>query len=365
MKGLYYRHLNVKCSRCFAGIALVVVLAGTQDINTIVPKVEMHEPQHLALKWKKEFRASIAAPVVAKKGGLIVSLSDGSIVALDSQTRQTAPLFSVDGGVAVEQAPMLHEGILYAAAQDLQLYAYALGNDSLLWQRNLSSWPSSAPVAKGDVLYLGVGNHGLRAFSASTGKTLWTHSAGWSVWSAPLITSTAVYFGSWNGVFYALSPKDGEEVWTFETRAKIAGPAVRADGKLAFVTNEGRLHVLEPASGRSFWNRRFADEAGYSLAADAGRLYAGAHNSSLHCFSVSDGTEKWSYQTEAPIHMPVAVGPDFVAAITTEGHLLVLSKREGELIERVEVAQAGRVASAEGILYVTTSKYLRAYQFVS
>lgn len=147
--------------------------------------------------------------------------------------------------------PAYHQGTIYAACWDKQLYAIDTSTRQLRWHVPLGRGISAPPVV-GAHLYVGVKDtagdkkpaYALHALNLETGETVWRFQVDRHIEAPASVMGGFVFVGSRNGRFYALDALIGTVHWEIETQGKIVtAPAIAGD-ILFFGTREGQITAV-------------------------------------------------------------------------------------------------------------------------
>jgi outer membrane protein assembly factor BamB len=276
----------------------------------------MHDPQRtgytqstapdtneVGVKWLYNTTTRGASSPVVANGQVIVSIYDGTVLALNSTSGET--LWSYDTGAVTNNvwrcSPAIDSGRVYMGTSDEDSYK----------------------------------DHSLYCLNESTGELLWQYFAGGDVRSSPLISNGKVFFGSDCNV-YCLDADDGSFIWNFttdpeeiiRTQEKISpyidsAPAI-SDNVLFVSSSNGRLYAINASTGVKIWRSsspnpedvygfyNYYHETGSAPTVYAGKVFYGSYESFL-CLSAADGAVIWN---ASGLYSPpaVATGKVFVGA---------------------------------------------------
>lgn len=179
-------------------------------------------------------RGIIDAAVVTRDIVYVVT-EDGRLTALKHKTRQKPWTHSVNAiwtqlwlmGVPVPRPPL---------------------QPGTLWRRVPEDRESrflASPAVGNGRLYGGDNRGRFYALDAQTGKFLWQVELGSVITTAPLLIGDTVYFGTKAGVIHGAHIKDGSPRWKFHIGKPLKGDLVYAADLLFARTTDGTLHAIE------------------------------------------------------------------------------------------------------------------------
>jgi len=224
------------------------------------------------------------------------------------------------------------------------------------WHTTLSvGGPATAPAA-GDGAFFAVSESGVvRAIEAADGSVRWTGSrrmddvapavgngtvvvvagtelAGlatddgterWSVFlDAPvdgLATASGRVVAATGDSVAAFGLADGERRWHRSVDGTVSNAPAVDDGTVAVGLDSGAVLALDAGSGERRWRKSVGGTAEHAPAVTDGRVYA-AGESSVVAFDASDGTERWTADTEYPVSGSLLATADGVYVGTLNEH---------------------------------------------
>jgi len=220
------------------------------------------------------------------------------------------------GQIDSSSAPVVANGVVYVAAWDGVLHAYAAGCGaggspctSPLWTADLGSSVSNQPTVVDGVVYVGTWDSQMLAFDAAgvigcSGSPkvctpLWRASLDNRIESAPAVTGGVVYISTFGGWLYAIAVgcNSGGGTCTPLWRGAVSiftssSPAV-AGGVVYVGGNDGNLYAFSVgcASGGAtcspLWvGATGADHIGFAPVVANGEVYIGASDGYLYSFNI-------------------------------------------------------------------------------
>ena len=228
-----------------------------------------------------------------------------------------------DPGPVIFPAPTVAGNVVFFTIKVNPPYAQSLvalsTKDGIpLWKKYLSSTISFPTVVVDDVIYGSSTDGGCLAFRASDGSLLWQRYVHERPCSSPTVVNGTVYIAFTMETrvhLYALSTQDGSIVWRQTVkisteRANVTRPTIDA-GSLYIGTNDGSLHAYSAKDGTLLWRYQ---TKGLSLSepivAD-GIVYAGVNDGCVYALRADDGSFLWQtfVSTAISVRLEVKVQP--------------------------------------------------------
>jgi len=256
-------------------------------------------------------------PNRANAGPNFMAIKNGALVwstLLPNQAQsdqiQSSPSISSDGSIYMT-------GLFERKIYKINPTSGAIVNSFLTNSRIRYCAPT---FAANESVYIGGYNNndrGVRNLSSNLATSNWTFGVGINFNATATIGSDGtIYIGAMNGQLYAINP-NGTEKWSASFGTWTATtPAFGPDGTLYFAGEGNSLNPLfngvltayNPANGNVLWSvglTQKVNHGGPAVAPD-GTIYVGGHEKKMVAYN-PDGTEKWSYQVEAPIEVVPAI----------------------------------------------------------
>ena len=277
------------------------------------------DPTEGGERWRYEADTDLTGPV-ADADGVYLGAADGTVRALDVGDGTERWTFEPDseGAGPIPADPIRWSDLIVAMDTGGRLYGIDRADGTERWVGRVDSGGTS-PAAGGDRIYASSPSGVVSAFDAATGEELWGFRAGGTV-AAPAATTDSFYVGNSNGRFYAVNAEsDGEatERWAKDLDGAVrAAPTVAGD-TVYVGTVAGTLYAFDLAGDRRW--RATAGEAIRSKPGVAGDLVTvGSENERVYAFDATDGSERWAYDTAAPLRTTAAFGNDTVYVASAE-----------------------------------------------
>jgi hypothetical protein len=202
--------------------------------------------QHPADATRKSELTLFGAPnPVVLENEVLFGFSDGSLVALDSESGQPVWERQIGQGRYPDliATPVVADNDIYLGAFSEPFVALDKVSHSPRWSLELGS--SAAVAVVGEMLYLGGSDGQMRAIERKTGEQTWAWDSQTSgALSAPQITPAGVAVASSDGGLYLVDANSGTLVWSYQPDHHLAGisatPLISGD-RLIAVSNGGQL----------------------------------------------------------------------------------------------------------------------------
>jgi outer membrane protein assembly factor BamB len=272
-------------------------------------------------------------------GKLFVTTGFGDVIALNPANG--APIWSINLGVPIVNAPVANGGRVFISSQDNHFYTIAQADGRKLWDyqaisENAGILESTSAAVAGEFVIVPFTSGELFALRVQNGRTAWND----------MLTSTS-------GVT-ALSELDD-----------IAGrPVVDRDAVIA-VGHSGILTSIALSSGERNWTRDIGGIQTPWVAGDF--IYVLSSDQQLICLTRKDGKIKWIHQMdrwEDPVSKDNAIiwsGPvlvsDRLILVSSHGYAVSISPYTGKLAGRIEIPSGAYIAPAvaNDTLYIWTN----------
>jgi outer membrane protein assembly factor BamB len=299
-------------------------------------------------KWQYEVKSRIASsPAVA--GGLVYfGAFDGNFYAVSETNGQLKWKFQTAGehrfaaphlhGLVPEgdtmpdpwdcylSSPVAWNGAVYFGSGDGNIYALNAETGALKWKFKTGNVVHASPAIADGVLFVGSWDSFFYALDAANGAEKWRYKTGedpvnhnqQGIQSSAAVADGMVYFGCRDGHLYAVDEKTGAMKWSYNTKGSwvLNSPAV-SQGKVYFATSDtGLLYAANAKTGEVAFSVKLGWPM-YSSPAIAGNmLYIGSTAGTLNAVNLSDGSQAWTFATEASKKYSAEI-PNYFAPFTT------------------------------------------------
>jgi outer membrane protein assembly factor BamB len=157
-------------------------------------------------------------------------------------------------------APVLAGGTVYLAGQG-KILAINASTGARRWtSKNLGDAIESAPAVQGGVVYAGVRDGHVIALNASDGSQLWSFFAGLdrAIFVYPVVANSSVYAVTEGGNVIALDPRTGAQRWV---RTGLAGTPVAGGGGVVYGAGGRTAWALDARTGATIWTASLPADA--------------------------------------------------------------------------------------------------------
>lgn len=161
----------------------------------------------------------------------------------------------------------------------------------------------------------------LSAYGVKNGKLLWNFNSGKRIIGDPAAADGVVVFGSADCNIYGLDSKTGKELWRIKADKAVLGAVTIKDGIAYIGASDNRFRAIDIKTGNVVWT--YDGVKGYVVARPliaSDKIIFGAWDNTLYALNLSDGTEKWKWQSgKSGMHYsPASVWP-----VTSHGKVFI------------------------------------------
>lgn len=307
------------------------------------------------------------APVIAD-GVVYAAAIEGGVRALDLQSGRE--LWHHDSDLRLSGGPGAGDGLVVVGTLDGDVLALDAASGAQRWTANVPNEVISRPAVGQGVVVVRSNDGRVTAFDAVTGARRW-------FWVRELPTLTVrgnsavalapgfAFVGTDEGNLVALSLADGRELWEqavahgdgrteLERMADVDGAPV-VDGAVVIASSYGnRTMAFEGPSGRPLWAAESGGIGGVGVADD--RVVVSDAAGTVWGIDKYVGTSYWRQPALARRNLgPAAVHGGYAVVGDLDGYLHWMRLSDGEFAARERAGRsaiAGRPAVADGILVV-------------
>ncbi|MBS0664428.1 MAG: PQQ-binding-like beta-propeller repeat protein [Verrucomicrobia bacterium] len=271
-------------------------------------------PAAPATVWHLDLGAPTWAPPVAADGVIYIGTSAGRVYAV--RARDGRPLWSWDGGHAIDGAAVVEADSVYVLDTRLELHALDRHSGVLRWttplhDAKLAGGPvpdnptfnhrAARPLVWDGTVYCGSSDGGLYAIDAASGQVQWRHAAGAPIYSGVGRTGTdTLMFGTMDGSVVLLDRRTRQETARFRTGGGVVTTPVVAAGNVIVGSRDYLLHAFRLRDGAKAWTFSywFSWIESTPVLVD-GLIYVGASDySRVTAFDPATGRVRWA----TPVH---------------------------------------------------------------
>ncbi|MBP5278107.1 MAG: PQQ-binding-like beta-propeller repeat protein [Prevotella sp.] len=134
-------------------------------------------------------------------------------------------------------------------------------------------------------------------------------------------------------------PEHPQLLWEYRHNVRSVAAPVEYDGMILFCDKHGQMKGLDRETGKEQFSLSLGADMEASFIIEDSTLYLGMIDGRIRSLSLTDGTEKWSYETEGQIAaMPVLSdinGERRLFVGSYDNYMYTLSPQTGKLIHRV------------------------------
>ncbi|WP_445474679.1 PGF-pre-PGF domain-containing protein [Methanococcoides methylutens] len=197
-----------------------------------------------------------------------------------------------------------------------------MSDNSLSWERKLSSNIDIAPIVDGDLVYVATGDNKVYAIDKVTGNITWENSSSGSGFLLANIASgkNMIFVPTKNGRIYAFDADTGVEMWDVKVSSNQLNTPVTFDSN--------RIYFGDAESGGT----------------------GSSSDGTYYCYDVEDGTELWSRDSTSGggyYWAGAAVKGNYLIYGDDKSHLTSVEKDTGNTIDEIDVSSVFGVAANE------------------
>jgi outer membrane protein assembly factor BamB len=254
-------------------------------------------------------------------------------------------------------------GKIFATAGINRIVAANESDGKILWARDISSIPVSAPISDGNLVYITSNDNKLYALAASDGELQWFHSGisrSTAIFGAadPVIFKNSLIVSYSSGEIYALDKKTGEPLWSQNLNLSkatnsdfylndIDATPLAKDGVIYSIGNGGWMMAIAAKTGDYLWKKEIAGITDFWLAGEF--LFTINNDNKLLAIHKKTGGVKWisqlpNFEKEKKpetkiIYSGVIMAGDKLLISSTRGEILTVSPFDGKIEKIFDVGQ--------------------------
>lgn len=255
-------------------------------------------------------------------------------------------------------SPRVFQDRIYVGSDAGFLYCLKKKGGRKVWRFKTEGSINSAPAFREEVLFIGDDKGTLYALSADRGKLLWKREIGSEILTEAAIGKGHIFVTTLEGKVAALKPEDGQVVWEREFpnpaplfQMTIHGNATPViDEAVLYVGfSDGTLRALQASDGRLLWEKNlgkekkgFYDIDGAPLV-EKDRIYVATFDGTVSALS-KNGKVLWSQEIGSGVRLVSEADRLYVSG--SDGHLYLLSKKDGSKIWETKIGEGALTAPA-------------------
>lgn len=252
------------------------------------------------------------------------------------------------------------EDVVVVGARTGEAVGLRLATGEELWRRRLSSEVLAVSDIDLGVVVVRTGDGKLHALTAASGEVVWqagrqTPALSLRGASRPVLEGGLVVAGFDTGKLALLALDRGNVLWEsavavptgrseLERLVDIDGSIAVDGGRIYASAYQGQVAALSQRDGRILWARDISSYTG--LALDRNYLYITDEQGAVWCLDRDTGAALWRQDALRlrGLTAPALMG-DYVLVGDYQGYLHWLSKYDGRFLARVQVDEAGMLAT--------------------
>ncbi len=247
--------------------------------------------------------------------------------------------------------PVVADGRAYAMDSEHNVTAIDIEGGRRLWRVDLTPRSEDDGAIGGGIaydrgrLYATTAYGDVYSLDPATGKTVWQQKVGVPIKASPTIEANRLFVLTQDNQIKALDGDTGRELWSFagipEIATLIGAPSPAAEGSLVVVPfSSGELFALRADTGTVAWSDTLQrtgrvssvgtiNDISGSPVIDRGRVFAIGHAGRMVSIDLRSGERVWEREL-AGVQSPWVAG-EFIFAVTIDGEVVCLSRREGRI----------------------------------
>ncbi len=305
---------------------------------------------------KGEGRIGVRQAPLVHDGRVYAAAVEGGVHALDLQTgkeiwkyvpakEKKQPKLRLSGG------PGAGDGLVVIGTLDGQVIALDAANGSEKWKAKVPGEVITAPAVAQGLVFVRSNDGRTTALDAATGEQRWFNSQELPTLTvrgnAPVVTGPGVLFiGNDDGTLSALAMQDGRPLWEqmvgtpegrteLERMADVDGAPV-LEGNTLYVTSfKNETMAIEGPTGRPLWSRDHGGAGGVAIS--SGNVVVTDGKGTVYGLDKNSGSAMWSQQALARRSVTgAAIQGDYAVVGDYKGYVHWLRLSDGELTARAK-----------------------------
>jgi outer membrane protein assembly factor BamB len=268
-------------------------------------------------------------------------------------------------GDACAVPPTVYNNILYQAFEigSYGLIAYDVSDGSSIWALD-GHYSRSSPVIVNELALFQSLRGEVICFNYLTGEEIWRQSLNKGIRNSPAFKDNVLITVTLDGTIYAFDSTSGNIMWELNLNAPVFADPVIDGERLYVASHAGTLFVIELRSGQLLSNKEFSIELFNSPTIDQNSIYIASGNGTLISINKSSLENNWIFSGEGPISGPALVTNSYVYIATMAQKLYIISKNDGQLIQKIELvgrARSAPIINQGKLILACESKQVIAY----
>jgi outer membrane protein assembly factor BamB len=326
-------------------------------------------PRQAALEWTFSAKGAVTSEAAVANGVLVFGDAEGSVYAVDLQTRKQR--WRMETKDAVEACPAIATDRVFVGSNDGMFRALDLTTGRELWQlKGEDKFPTGATLVGGadgtEEWLLVNGYDGVsHCLRTKDGSEVWKYEAEDFINGSPAVLDGGlVAFGGCDSVIHFIHLKDGSGLRKLETDAQIIRSLASWGGTVYGVNYANQLLAAGTQVDKLAW--LYEDDGAQFLTSpgvDETQVYVGSRDKHLHAVERLSGKAVWKFKTGGRVESSPLVFDDAVVFGSSDGRIYAVNKQDGRELWRLDLGEnlavapafaAGRIVigGAEGTLFV-------------
>ncbi len=347
------------------------------------------------IKWTYDTDAEVDSSPVVVNGRVIVGLSSGDVVALNSTTGSHLWTYAGESGQnSIWSTPAVDSGKVYVGTRQNNMLCLNEATGALMWTFTVDNEVNSSPLVADGKLYFNVNaqnstgngyNAKFYCVNATDGSLIWVKEivGAQHSFSSPTFADGTVFECTLTDL-YALDAVNGEVQWnvTVDSQGSVTSTPVVGDGRVyinAGIGASARVNCIDASTGSTLWTKSSVDNQtlGSYMSSPAlvgNNLIVCSSFGTVFNLNARTGDLNWKYKSPAPsIWSSPAVADGKVVFGGDDGKVYCLNASDASLIwskytlDRVVSSPAisdgtiyvGCGTAGEGRIYAFGAKYTK------
>jgi len=313
--------------------------------------------------WEEDYQSLPNNGFTAVDNWLFFGMRNGYLAAVDIVDGDLEGKKNLGDACAVP--PTVYNNILYQAFEigSYGLIAYDVSDGSSIWAID-GHYSRSSPVIVNELALFQSLRGEVICFNYLTGEEIWRQSLNKGIRNSPAFKDNVLITVTLDGTIYAFDSTSGNIMWELNLNAPVFADPVIDGERLYVASHAGTLFVFELRSGQLLSNKEFSIELFNSPTIDQNSIYIASGNGTLISINKSSLENNWIFSGEGPIFGPALVTNSYVYIATMAQKLYIISKNDGQLIQKIELvgrARSAPIINQGKLILACESKQVIAY----
>ncbi|MBL6664620.1 MAG: PQQ-like beta-propeller repeat protein [Rickettsiales bacterium] len=252
---------------------------------------------------------------------------------------------------------------IFAIAGSNKIVSASAKDGSVIWQKNISSIPISAPLVESKRIFILTNDNKIYCLNQEDGNLIWIQSAIYkptAIFGSPdLVTKGNLLFAAFSsGEIYAIKKEDGEIIWSnnlnitrainsdFYLNDIDATPVIDGD-KLYVIGNGGLIAALNIKNGEYEWKREVAGITNFWLSGNY--IFVINNDNKLLAIRKRKGRIKWisdlpDYKKKDKpktkyIYNGIAMIGSKLVISSAAGKVIIVDPYKGQILKEIKIAK--------------------------